>query len=438
MDAHFSWQWVQAHVGQSMEGWRASAGESLAAAAHYDPNEQKQREAAYDREMRAVECELRDAPRSGRQRAEVQDRIIASFARFSATALSLEPEAVRLLTQDFLPSGRQLAQWATRFDPSLSKPDMIQACRNAWTACGLQHLLGAQAEITSSILGYSLLYPYSDNYLDRPDLSNEKKLRFSERFEMRLRGEKLSAENPREFAIWTMVRLIEQQYPRLSFPDVFDCMLAIHHAQVLSLAQLKSRFPRSDDEILRISCAKGGTSVLADACLIRGSINQQETRLAFEWGVLLQLGDDLQDVRDDLQRGCVTLFTRKAANGTPLDSLVIQLLNYTSQVADRIDASSHGSDALKKLLRMSWNSLIHMAVADAYDFFSPAFVSELERRSPFRFEFLRARNKKLARRRGLYSKLFDVLLEQREREEFRVALPDYRLKTLRKAELALS
>ena len=43
--------------------------------------------------------------------------------------------------------------------------------------------------ITSSILGYSLLYPYSDNYLDRADISAEEKLRFSERFRDRLRGE---------------------------------------------------------------------------------------------------------------------------------------------------------------------------------------------------------------------------------------------------------
>ena len=57
-----------------------------------------------------------------------------------------------------------------------------------------------------------------------------------------------------------------------------------------------------------MSCAKGGTSVLADACMARGWLNEEESRFAFDWGVLLQLGDDLQDVREDMQRGSMTLF----------------------------------------------------------------------------------------------------------------------------------
>ena len=47
----------------------------------------------------------------------------------------------------------------------------------------------------------------------------------------------------------------------------------------------------------------------------RGWLNEEESRFAFEWGVLLQLGDDLQDVREDMQRGSVTLFSRAAAAG---------------------------------------------------------------------------------------------------------------------------
>ena len=100
---------------------------------------------------------------------------------------------VDLLTNDFLPVGTKLARWARRFDPTLSMADITQACRNAWTACGLQPLLGESIGITPSILGYSLLYPYSDNFLDCEDVSGEAKLRFSERFRDRLRGQRISA-----------------------------------------------------------------------------------------------------------------------------------------------------------------------------------------------------------------------------------------------------
>jgi len=70
---------------------------------------------------------------------------------------------------------------------------------------------------------------------------------------------------------------------------------------------------------------------------------------------------------------------------------------------------------------MSWRSLIIGAVAESHEFFSPGFVAEAERCSPFRFEFLRARRDRLASRQGLYSSLFDAFLEDDDGE---LLLPD--------------
>ncbi len=352
---------------------------------------------------------------------EAQQRIVAVFPGFASVALGLEDDAVYLLTEGFLPAGTQLARWASRFDPTLSIAATIQACRNAWTACGLQPLLADRMEITPSILGYSLLYPYSDNYMDHEKVSTAEKLKFSARFRDRLCGLRPSPRNHHESAVWAMVQLIEEQYPRLHFPQVYECLLAIHSAQEKSIAQLKGCASVSDSELLQISCAKGGTSVLADACLSHGWLDEEESRFAFEWGVLLQLGDDLQDVREDLRRRSVTLFSRAAAENIPLDSLVIQLLNFSDHAAARMDQLPHGTATLKGLLRISWRSLIHMAVANAPELFTAAFLAELEPHSPFRFGFLRAKRKRLAGRRGLYTVLFDAFLEAGEAEN--TALP---------------
>jgi hypothetical protein len=423
----YSWPWVEAQVAQTIDVWNGSVARSAQGGRHYSLKEQQRREKAYDQGLEAVEREVRSAPRTKAERIETQDRIVASFARFSATALNLEGETIKLLTEEFLPVGTRLARWARRFDASLGMPDIIQACRNAWTACGLQPLLGEPVRITPSILGYSLLYPYSDNYLDQEDVSAEAKLRFSERFRGRLRGERLAAQDHREFALWKLVQLIEAQYPRVLYPQVFDCLLAIHRAQEESITQVKSCGHCGDIELLRMSCAKGGSSVLADACLARGRLTGEERRFSFDWGVLLQLGDDLQDVREDLRRGSVTLFSRAAALGKPLDGLVIQLLNFSENVGDRMDLLPNGTKLLKGLLRMSWRSLIIRAVADSHEFFSPGFLGEAERSSPFRFEFLRARNERLNTRHGLYAMLFDAFLEPREGEEDGIHLPNYRL-----------
>ncbi|HEY4381264.1 MAG TPA: hypothetical protein VGN01_13015 [Acidobacteriaceae bacterium] len=419
----YSWGWVEAQVAETAEIWNGCAGLAAPRGPRYDVAQQRQREQAYDDGLREVEREAKKKPRTRAQRLAAQERITASFGRFAAAALDLEGDAVELLTDDFLPVGTTLARWARRFDANLSMPDIIQACRNAWTACGLQPLLGERVELTRSILGYSLLYPYTDNFLDRVDISAEAKHRFSERFRQRLRGEAIAAADERETALWALVDLIEAQYPRADFPRVFDCLLAIHRAQEESLAQLRSGGPGADAEILRVSCAKGGTSVLADACLARGTMNAQESQFAFEWGVLLQLGDDLQDVREDLERGSVTLFSRAAAMGTPLDDLTVQLLCFAERVGARMEELPCGTAEFKDLLRMSWRSLIVGAVAEAHGFFSPGFVAEAERSSPFRFEFLRTRRKRMASREGLYATLFEAFLEVPDDDEDTLPAP---------------
>jgi hypothetical protein len=418
MHGLYSWPWVEEQVAQTIEVWNGSAVRPASLGRRYTPEEQQRREDAYDEGLHAVEREVRKAPRNHADRIEIQNRLIASFARFSAAALDLEEPAVSILTNEFLPVGTQLARWARRFDADLSMADIIQACRNGWTACGLQPLFGERMSMTPSILGYSLLYPYSDNFLDRDDVSSAAKLQFSARFCTRLRGERLSVQNGREAALWKLVELIEEQYPRERYQNVFDCLLAIHRAQEESIKQLTGC---DDFELLRVSCAKGGSSVLADACLARGWLSEEENRFAFEWGVLLQLGDDLQDVHEDMRRGSVTLFTRSAAQGKPLDNLAKQLLNFSERVGVRMDHLPHGTPVLKSLLKMSWRSLILRAVADSHEFFSSEFLEEAERCSPFRFEFLRARQKALTGKEGLYAMLFDAFLgagEENDQEPY--------------------
>jgi hypothetical protein len=407
MDRVASVGWVETQVGLAMEEWSRAAGPWAQPGPHHSSRDQKQREKAYDRA-------LDDVRRTCRRRApDAEARLTNCFARFAAEALDLGPDAIDLLNHGFLPIGMQLARWAHRFDEGLSSGDITQAARNAWTACGMQPLFGAPLRLTPSILAYSLLYPYSDNYLDQSGATHDEKARFSRRFRMRLRGE-LQAANPQETRIWEMVHLIEGEFPRARHPEVFDALLAIHAAQEESLRQLDECGRLGADELLRISCTKGGTSVLADACLVRGALDADESEFAFFWGVMLQLGDDLQDVEEDLERGSDTLFTRAARAGTPLDALAEQLLNFAGMAGARMDALAHGSAVHKSLLSMSWRSLILMAVGQAQTYFTPAFLARMEPCSPFRFRFLRERRKKLQGDRGLFERLFEIVLSSED------------------------
>jgi hypothetical protein len=434
MSETFSWGWVEHEVARTAEDWHSCAGLPLPPATRYRPRDQRRREAEYDRAMHAVERESEAVRQTRAGRIAAQERILAVFSEFATVALSLPADAIDLITGVFLPTGAEFARRSRQFDPELTMASIIQACRNAWTVCGLQPLLGEPAGITPSIVGYSLLYPYTDNYLDAADESTAAKREFCTRFRQRLRGVSLPAANRHEAAVWALVAMVEGQYPRAQYRQVFEGMLAIHQAQEESIAQLTAksarlsakrflqrgwRRPRLDgappvERLLAISCAKGGTSVLADACLARGWVTAEESRLAFDWGALLQLGDDLQDVREDLRHGSATLFTCAVAEGRPLDALVCQLLNYAERVGAEMDGFTHGAPALKNLLRTSWRSLIVASIANAREFFTPAFVREIESTAQFRFNFLARRHKHVSRRKGLYAEVFDILSEFEE------------------------
>jgi len=411
MDLLCSPPWVLAQVERRMDDWRRSAGEWSHRAPRFTARAQRRREKAYDRALRTVERHLQHASPS--DSARTRHRFIAAFARFAAEAMDLGPQAVDLLTSGFLPVGIQLAQWARRFDPDLSQAGIVQATRNAWTACGLQPLLGARLGLTPAILGYSLIYPYSDNFLDQQSVSREQKRSFAERFGRRLRGELIPPADDREASLWQLVSLIERQFARPLYPEVYASLLAIHRAQGDSVQQMGAAETIEHDELLRITCAKGGTSVLADAYLVRGSgLTAQQAEFAFAWGVLLQLGDDLQDIGEDLQRGSLTLFTRAVRAGCLLDALVAQLLNFSEAVAAQLDALPCGDALYRDLLRMSWRSLALMAVAQYPSFFTAEFAASLEAHSPFRFVFLRERRAQLAGQTGLFDRLFQIVVAE--------------------------
>ena len=408
----YNWPWVEAQSARAAAAWRACAGLPIPPGPNFTPREQSKREKAFDKAMRAVEREIPSGSLAPSVRETAQRRLSAVFPRFAAAALGLEREAIGFIADGFLPAGVEFARAARRFDAALTMAPIIQACRNAWTVCGLQPLLGERLRLTPSIVGYSLLYPYTDNYLDSRGESTAAKRAFCRRFRERLRGLRIPALDAHESAVWALVAMIEGEYPRVSFPQVYDALLAIHQAQEESIAQLGAGRALAESDILRISFAKGGTSVLADACLVRGWLHLLESRLSFDWGALLQLGDDLQDVHEDLRRGSVTLFTRAIALGQPLDALAAQLLNWSQQVGLAVNGFSGGSAAFKDLLRTSWRSIIVGAIGNAPEFFSPAFLGEIERSSPFRFAFLRERNTSLTGRQGLYASVFSAFVDE--------------------------
>ena len=358
--------------------------------------------------------ELADAvercPDDERERGPWRRELEARVRRFGAERLGW-PDGYQglLFADEFFDATRAFVREARAFAPAVRVEDVTQALRNVWIANSLQLLLDRPVRLTPSIFGYSMLYPWTDNYLDDPRLPREAKAAFNAAFTRRLAGEPSAPEGRHEAEVFELVARIEREHPRASCPEVYESLLAIQQAQVASLRQQGRAVPGELD-LLALSVAKGGSSLLADACLVAGALQPGEADFAFGYGVFLQLLDDLQDVQADCDAGHMTLFSQPAGRW-PLDRLASRLHRFIGRVVDEAPrfAAPCYRDRLD-LVRRNCTLLLVGAVAENAGLFSRPFAKALEERWPVDFGALRGLRRTAAKR---YARTFDRLRRKR-------------------------
>lgn len=298
------------------------------------------------------------------------------------------------VTSDFVTKARV-------YDKDFKMDDIFQSLRNVWIANCIQLLMGRKVELTPSIFAYSMLYPYTDNYLDAlmiPDTSKEK---FNTRFRGRLAGEPAEASSSLESSIFGLVGMVEEEFGRKTTPMVYESLLGIQTAQEKSLLQSARKSGGSAD-VVDISIEKGGCSVLADGCLIKGRLTPEEASFVFGFGVMLQFIDDLQDASDDRNRGHITVFSGKQDESS-VEKCTNRLINFTVNVLGE-DSCFNTPVAMetKQLIKSSILFLLYGAVACNSRMYSRDYLKMLGEHSPLSFGYLRRFYKKMGRE---YNKL---------------------------------
>jgi hypothetical protein len=327
-------------------------------------------------------------------RAELETRV----RRFGAERLGWPRGYHSLLFADeFFESTRAFVREALAFDPCVRVDDVGQALRNVWIANSLQLLLELPIRLSPAIFGYSMLYPWTDNYLDDPLVSREAKAAFNDALTRRLNGERCLPASRHERQVFELVERIEGEHPRAARPAVYESLLAIQRAQVASLRQQADGAPYESD-LLGVSVEKGGTSLLADGHLVAGTLAPGEAEFTFGYGVFLQLLDDLQDAPGDRALGHMTVFSQPAGRW-PLDRLASRLYRLIGRVVgESVRFSAPCYDERLDLIRRNCTLLLVGAVAEHQDLFSRAFSSALEERWPVDFASLRRLRRRAARR----------------------------------------
>ncbi len=333
-----------------------------------------------------------------------------------------------MFSDELIEVTRKFVRQAHAFDAELSFSDIFQACRNAWIMHGLQLILGLPIQLTPSVFAYSMLYPYTDNLIDNPQISGLEKMVFSERFHERLSGQLIEPANKTESAVYRLVEMIEKQYSRIDFPEVFESLLNIHEAQTNSLKLIQQKDSISEKEILKICMNKGGASVLADGLLVAGKLTEAQFYFLYGYGAYLQLLDDVQDVDEDSNAGLMTLFSKDAYQ-LPLD----EKLNKTYWFGEKVMKSLEFFDGqqielFKSLMRKSMDLFIVEAIAQNPLAYSAKFVTEFEEHSPFHFTYIRKQKEKFTPYNGF---LLTLIEEIAFSENFSIGKPAHAIMDFR-------
>ena len=397
---------VQDYIDHFKEMW-AQSPETFPEFPKTFPKEDKLRhEQNFNRFQKKLK-ELQNVAKVQQLRNDPAKTFFPMFKSFLQTVFDFEAGHLEIILSDeFKDVSKDFFYRARAFGPELKPEDIYQGMRNVWIMNGLQLMAEKPVKITPSVFAYSMIYPYSDNLLDDPGISNDQKQAFSERFDRRLHGLPEKPVNHTEKQLFRLITMFEEEFPRIEFPNVYESLYAIQQGQTNSLKMIADN-GLSDDEICTICFEKGGASVLADGYLVAGELTREEEQALFGYGVYLQLLDDIQDVREDSLAFTKTIFSCLPEND--LGRFVNKTIHFGRMALEemRCFKGVNGDDFLG-LMNRSIETMIVESVGLNHTWFSKNYLNEIEKVSPLHFSYLRKkRTQSKSQRFALFQKYFE-------------------------------
>ncbi len=382
----------------------------------YTTSEQAERELNFEMFQDKIK-ELQSLSKAKQMKSQPEKTFFPVFKSFLETVFDFEKDHLEIILSDeFKNVSKDFFYQARKFGPELTPENIYQGLRNVWIMNGLQLMMDLPVEITPSVFAYSMIYPYSDNFLDDPTVSGREKLEFSVRFNKRLHGETIQPQNHTEEQLFNLVSMFEDQFNRNQFPEVYESLYAIQKGQTQSLELIKPEM-LSSGEISRICFEKGGASVLADGYLVAGKLNRKQEQALFGYGVYLQLLDDIQDVKEDSGAETKTMFSNLKSND--LGAYVNQTIHFGRTVLEEMKCFEMPLTAtFLSLMNRSIETMIVESVGLNETWYSKEYLKELNRFSPLRFEFVR---KKKSESKSQRFSMFRKYFENSGRESLKIS-----------------
>lgn len=297
------------------------------------------------------------------------------------------------------------------FSPDLRFDEIGQAIRNYIVYAMFKVIHQVETGFSKAGFGYSMLYPFTDNYIDSQNPSSTEKKRYNQLIRDKILGREVHPDSWHDRKTCELLQAIASDYPRERDDRIYTLLLMMLEAQEESLHQQNTNVCLSEEERLDISLFKGGVSVLVDRFLVNKELTDADLHFYLGFGFFLQLADDLQDIREDSNKGYQTLFT---VNLTPEreEKLVNKLLRFLNNLMVSYSAEN---DTFKDFVLASSNHLILTSLFRSGEFFTPTYQGRLEQYLPVTSAYLEESGAHIPERQSIkvqdnYMKVLDLLL----------------------------
>lgn len=357
-----------------------------------DTRQKKENEALVQEFSQRVQKKFRQKPKNADAQRRWEQNLEQDFQDFlgreKILSLSewMDPkllDALKRETKHFIDKVRN-------FDETLNQEQIWQTLKNYLVYAMIVELQGEEQNAKSPILAYSLLYPYTDNYIDDKQVSIQEKERYNRMIASKLMEEAVRPEKPLEEKTCCLLDMILKDYEGEKQKRIAETLLHLLEAQNQSITQQKAGV--AEEQILEISIRKGSTSVLADYLFAASDWLEDEEKFYLKFGFLLQLVDDLQDIKEDRENERHTLMTQ-AEEKKKLEQCVNHLLWFSWNV---ICGFNPKNPEIKSFILKNCVEISLLAVAMNQQFFPMEYLKALEPYLPFSLEFLKKRKKQIS------------------------------------------
>ena len=363
----------------------------------YITSEQKKENEALIQEFsRRIQKKIQKKPGEAEAQRQWEEELEQEFCDFlqKEKMLSLSEWMSRELLDAFTCETKRFVNRVRSFDETLNEAQIWQTLRNYFIYAMIVEMQGEAQNAKNPILAYSLLYPYTDNYIDDEQILPKEKERYNRMIASRLKEEPVFPQNPLEEKTCRLLDMILNEYKGMERKKVTWTLLQLLEAQNSSIRQQKAALP--EEEILDISIRKGSASVLADYLFSTVDWLEYEEVFYLKFGFLLQLVDDLQDIEEDRRKGSQTLMTTAYEQQTRirgqqyLEQRVNRLLWFSWNVIREFKPRNPG---LKGFILKNCVEITLLTAAINPQFFSKKYLLAIEPYLPLSLEFLKKMKK---------------------------------------------